>query len=144
MGVLVIEVVMDSSKPSVYVTCLEALSSSGKQLSPQAVHGKVDSDLQRALPDRFETELFSLVGGAEVRVSDAGDVVGFLSNQDVSPCFYAYANALRSKGWTQVESGQEYAASFVKGEGLYTTVFLSCARVENETAVVVQLAFANR
>ncbi|MEG2006779.1 MAG: hypothetical protein RR955_04370 [Raoultibacter sp.] len=144
VGVLVIEVVMDSAKPSVYATCLEALSSSGKQLSPQAVHGKTDSTLQRALPDRFEAELFSLAGGVDVRVSDAGDVVGFLSGEDVSRCFSTYAHALRSKGWTQIESGQEYASSFVKREGLYTTAFLSCAKVENETAVVVQLARANR
>ncbi|MEG0071292.1 MAG: hypothetical protein RR671_02800 [Raoultibacter sp.] len=143
LGVFAIEVVMDSAGSVVYATFSKELSSWGEPVLPQAEGGEADSSLGRMLPDHFEAELFYPAEGRELRVSDAGDVVGFLSHEPAELCFSSYADKLRSKGWIPVESGQKQAASFVKARGLYPEIFLSCTEVGDETAVVVQLVRGN-
>lgn len=90
------------------------------------------------LPDGFVEELFSVEGFEDVRVSEGGDVVGFLSHDAAGEAFDALKGRLEENGWTFVESGIANAASFAKPGGAYQACFLSCTEVAGTTAVVVQ------
>ena len=90
------------------------------------------------LPDGFVEELFGVEGLEGARVSDGGDVVGFLSHDGAEEAFAALKGRLEENGWTFVESGIANAASFAKPGGAYQACFLSCTEVAGATAVVVQ------
>ena len=97
-----------------------------------------DSTTEGALPVGLVDELFGVEGFEDVRVSEGGDVVGFLSHDAADETFAALKGRLEENGWTFVESGIENAASFAKPGGAYQACFLSCTEVAGMTAVVVQ------
>lgn len=89
-------------------------------------------------PEGFAEELFNVEGFEEIRVSDGGDVVGFLLRDSAEEAFAALKRRLEANGWAFVESGIENAGSFAKSGGVYQSCFLSCTEVAGMTAVVVQ------
>lgn len=97
-----------------------------------------DPAVDGVAPEGFAEELFSVEGFEEVRVSDGGDVVGFLLRDSAEEAFAALKGRLEANGWAFVESGIENAGSFAKSGGVYQSCFLSCTEVAGSTAVVVQ------
>ena len=90
------------------------------------------------LPEGFAEELLDVSGLEGLRVSDGGDVVGFLSRDGADGSFAALKGELEARGWAFVESGIENAGSFAKPDGAYRACFLSCTEVAGMTAVVIQ------
>ena len=89
------------------------------------------------LPAGFEEELFPLTGFYDVRVSQAGGVIGLLSHEPVHEVMEALDRELASRGWAKAPSGQEGCASYVKAEGVYTWLLIACTEVDGDVSVLV-------
>lgn len=92
------------------------------------------------LPAAFAEEVFSLEAFYDVRVSPGGSVVGLLSYKALEEVFRLCEAELVGHGWTKVESGQAASASFVKSQGEYTWLLVSCIEVSGTTSVIVSYA----
>lgn len=92
-----------------------------------------------ALPPDFEAEVLSCASFPDRAVSPSGRVVGLFGEGMVSDTFERCSRELQAKGWVKVESGYVHAASFIKQDGRYTGLFLSCASIGEGTSVLVQL-----
>lgn len=89
-----------------------------------------------ALPEGFAAEALAL-DGVDARVSESGPVVGYSAADEPEEALASVEAELSSKGWTAVESGNAAAQTFVKGEGRYRWLSVSCTRVGEATSVVV-------
>lgn len=99
-----------------------------------AVEGALDTPL--AL-EGFEEEVVPLGGRADVRVGAGGSVVGFSGQADAEREFAMLADELGRRGWTPVDSGRDDCGSFVKKDGKFTWLFVSCVQAGEATSVVV-------
>lgn len=93
--------------------------------------------VEASVPEGFEEEVLSLASRGDVRVGADGAVVGFCCSGDAPAALAEVAVELAEKGWMRVESGSDAAASFVKREGHYRWLFVSCTEVSGEVSVVV-------
>ena len=93
---------------------------------------------QAELPEGFESEVLDLAQVEGLRVAAGGTVVGFSLQGDASEAFAQLSTQLQANGWSAVESGRPDCGSFVKGEGTYTWLFVSCTQVGDGVSVVLQ------
>lgn len=108
-------------------------------ISLKTVLGEAEtSDMSSILPDDFEREVMSLADRDAVRVSEGGGVVGFRAEDQVEGVFEECASRLAERGWARIESGNELFASFIRAEGPYTWLYLSCVPIAGGTSVVIQ------
>ncbi len=98
----------------------------------------VDSGQAAALPQAFEEEVGTLEEYSEVRVDDRGGIVGFTVDRGSDETSTSIASELEEKGWTAM-AGEAGCTSFVKSEGSYRWLFVSCVPVGNATSVVMQI-----
>jgi len=108
------------------------------QTSLESVLGGVgfrdDSD---RLPAGLREEIFPLDGFFDVRVSNGGGVIGLLTHEGAETVMARCCAGLSAKGWTQVASGQGTCASFVKAQGVFTWLLISCVEIDGDTSVLV-------
>lgn len=91
-------------------------------------------------PDGFEDEVLSLHGKEDTRVDERARVVGFTMAGVSEEMFQAVSCELEALGWIRVESGLPNCGTFVKEEGSYRWLFVSCVQAGESTSVVVQYA----
>lgn len=91
------------------------------------------------LPEGFEREVIPLTGFMEVRVSESKGVVGFYSDDRTDSVLRHCTTLLQERGWIEVKSGQAEFTSFLKNEGRYSWLYLSCFSISGGTSVVIQL-----
>jgi len=103
-------------------------------LSDQDLHNDSSS-----LPNDFGKELFALDAFFDVRVSEEGGVIGLLSHGSLEEVTTFCEAELIEHGWTKVESGYAACASFVKTQGSYTWLFMSCIEVCGDTSILISL-----
>lgn len=102
---------------------------------------RVEALLQEAgpsLPEAFYQEVGMLNGARGVRVSSRGDVVGYLVSGRDAEVFQEVSAHMEAKGWTGVSLGGAQGATFVKPEGEYTWLLVTCTQVGESTAVVTR------
>lgn len=114
-----------------FVDARLADGASGVSLAGEAVG-------REAVPPWFEQELFSLDGVGDIRVSGAGDVVGFVVSSDGEEPLNRFRSALQQDGWVESRTGVEGCSVFVKEEGACRWAMVSCVPVGNATSVVVR------
>lgn len=88
------------------------------------------------LPAGFEEEI-ALQGDSPFAVSSDGRTIGFTRKGSASEVMASIQNDLEAKGWTCVPSGQDSATTFVKDEGLFRWLAVTCVSVEDEVSVVL-------
>ena len=93
---------------------------------------------QAELPEGFESEVLDLTRVEGLRVAAGGTVIGFSLRGDAPEAFAQLSVQLQARGWLAVESGRPDCGSFVKGEGTYTWLFVSCSQVGDGVSVVLQ------
>ena len=93
---------------------------------------------QTELPVGFESEVLDLSHAEGLRVAAGGTVVGFSLQGDAPEAFAQLSVQLQARGWLAVESGRPDCGSFVKGDGTYTWLFVSCSQVGDGVSVVLQ------
>lgn len=91
------------------------------------------------VPESFQEEILSLDGFTELRCDLDSGVVGFTAQGEAEEVFEEIEAVLEEGGWTFVESGLEACGTFVKVEGDYQWLFVSCVQVGSSTSVVVQV-----
>ncbi|MCL2889347.1 MAG: hypothetical protein FWE65_02865 [Eggerthellaceae bacterium] len=111
----------------------DARSNSLKAIYDNPVY-RDDSD---RLPEGFTQEIFSLTSFHDIRLSKAGGVVGLLSDEPLERVFSFCELELLRRGWIKVDSGHEACASFIKTQGRYSWLYLSCAEIGNGTSVLI-------
>ena len=89
------------------------------------------------LPEGFQEEVLRLEGREDVRVAAQGPVVGFVERSDAPSAFAALSAELEAAGWASVDSGRDDCGSFVKEEGRFTWLFVSCVWSGEATSVVI-------
>ncbi|MGI6590651.1 MAG: hypothetical protein ACOX1O_03395 [Eggerthellaceae bacterium] len=92
------------------------------------------------LPDGFEQELFSAEGFSEVRVDDAGQIVGLMGTGTAEDVFDECRSQMERNGWTYVDSGQATRATFLKSSGSYRWSCLDCTQVGSQVAIVAVIS----
>lgn len=95
------------------------------------------SDALGLLPEGFQEEVLRLEGREDVRVAAQGPVVGFVERSDAPSAFAALSAELEAAGWASVNSGRDDCGSFVKEEGRFTWLFVSCVWSGEATSVVI-------
>lgn len=96
-----------------------------------------------ASAETVERELFSLADKKDVRMTDEGDVVGFVVDDDADVAFERLSRELEEKGWSRIEGGHAGAAGFAKDGGECVLCTVSCLNVAGSTSVVVQCVRSN-
>ena len=97
----------------------------------------VASDALGLLPEGFQEEVLRLEDREDVRVAAQGPVVGFVERSDAPSAFAALSAELEAAGWASVDSGRDDCGSFVKEEGRFTWLFISCVWSGEATSVVI-------
>ncbi len=95
------------------------------------------SDALGLLPEGFQEEVLRLEDREDVRVAAQGPVVGFVERSDAPSAFAALSAELEAAGWASVDSGRDDCGSFVKEEGRFTWLFVSCVWSGEATSVVI-------
>lgn len=95
----------------------------------------VEAD-QAQLPIFFEGEIGLLDGARDVRVDDAGRVIGFLVDRPSSETFARIRENMARTGWSEISLGEAEGATFMKAEGMCTWTLVTCTQVGSATAVV--------
>lgn len=91
-------------------------------------------------PPGFEGEVLTLIGRGEVRTDEGACLVGFSLGGDAARVFESVGDELAEKGWEQAGGGLPASGTFVKPNGSYQWLFVSCTQVGEETSVVVHYA----
>lgn len=112
-----------------------SLSGPGVLHEAAAAYGRKGGD---ALPEGFEDEAFRLRAKEEVRVDEKSGLVGFSCDGGVDVVFESVEKELLARGWTGVDSESKGWGSFVKSEGRYRWMFVTCVDVGGSTSVVVR------
>lgn len=99
---------------------------------------------ETSVPQAFEDEVLSLAGYDDVHVGARERVVGFETDGQPDNVFSVLSERLANRGWTPIESGLDTGGTFVKKEGVYVWIFVSCMGMGDETSVVVQCTMAER
>lgn len=97
----------------------------------------VASDALGLLPEGFQEEVLRLEDREDVRVAAQGPVVGFVERSDAPSAFAALSAELEAAGWASVDSGRDDCGSFVKEEGRFIWLFVSCVWSGEATSVVI-------
>ena len=87
----------------------------------------------------FADEVFSLEGRSGLAVVEDGSLAGFLEDGSPRVVFGRFADELEARGWTEVGDGESARSTFVKEQGAYRWLFLSCSQTGDRTSVVVQV-----
>lgn len=91
-----------------------------------------------AVPVSFQQETFSFEALDCVRCSVNSGVTSFLMQGSSGDAFASVSEWLKASGWSCIESGQENMASFVKKDGRYRWLFVSCVATGSQVTVVLQ------
>ena len=91
-----------------------------------------------AVPPWFAQELFSLDGMRDIRVSGAGDVIGFVASLDGEDLLARFRTVLQRGGWMESGTGIDGCSVFAKEEGICRWAMVSCVPVGSATSVVVR------
>lgn len=103
------------------------------------VQGDASAGSQASLlPDGFADEVLALEGFDDVRVGAGGSVVGFSLSEGPSEALAFLQRTLTDRGWRAVPAGNATSATFMKEQGRFTWLFVSCIGVGDTTSVVVQ------
>jgi hypothetical protein len=103
---------------------------------------EVDSDVSwqggysNELPEAFDEEI-GLQGDSPLAVSSNGRTIGFTRVGTSAEVMSSIQSDLESKGWVYVASGQDSAATFVKDEGKFRWLAVTCVTVGDEVSVVL-------
>lgn len=103
---------------------------------------EVDSDVSwqgsysNDLPEGFDEEI-GLRGDSPLAVSSDGRTIGFTQEGASLEVMSSIQSDLESKGWIYVASGQDSAATFVKDEGVFRWLAVTCVTVGDEVSVVL-------
>lgn len=121
-------------------TGLDPDADSPKEVSLEQVFSEESEEDRRSfLPPDFENEVVDLKDFSEVCISSDASVIGFLSPKDVKSTQAFCTDSLTTKGWTEIESGQEGIASYIRADERYSWILLSCTVVGEDTAVVLRV-----
>lgn len=88
------------------------------------------------LPEGFDDEI-ALSGDSNLAVSSDGRTIGFTMDVSVSDAMDSIRTSLEEKGWTYVPSNHDSVATFVKEEGLYRWLAVTCTAVGDSSSVVL-------
>ncbi len=92
------------------------------------------------LPEAFEKEVLAPSNTDEVWVSEGEGVMFFLKPADAASVFVETSNELIANGWSSIESGYGFSASFVKETGVYTWAFVTCIDYGTESALMIHVS----
>lgn len=92
-----------------------------------------------SLPVEFESEVIAVDGFDEVLVAGGGSIVGLLGRGSAAHAYAELCAELEERGWSAVESGQGGTSAFVKAEGRYTWLLLSCSEAGEWVGTVIQV-----
>lgn len=110
---------------------------------PEAALDEIERQLQEAgsrqLPDGFQDEIGILDGAREVCVDSSQCVVGWVVSGGEQEALSQMEQLLQPKGWTAVPLGQVTGATFVKKEGTYQWLLVTCTQVGDDTSVVARV-----
>ena len=141
LAIALTQAVLDGSRTVQGANRIEAWALSDKTDDVTGfVSTYLSSPAGNELPEGFAEEVCDLSGAQVVQADLDALVVGCEWNADAEACFAELQSRLVSRGWTMVPSGSATAASFVKKEGRYRWIFVSCTEIAHQTSVVFQLA----
>ncbi|WP_180326497.1 hypothetical protein [Raoultibacter phocaeensis] len=89
------------------------------------------------VPEAFRREALAFGPFDEVLVAEGGSVVGMVCRGSAPELFARFSDELEGKGWLAVESGQECVRTFVKAQGDYTWLLLSCTQAGSWASATV-------
>ncbi len=89
-----------------------------------------------AVPDWFQAEVGALPGARDVRV--AGNVTGYVVDEEESCALEALLAHMAARGWTAVPLGGVSGATFLKESGSCTWALATCTQVGNATCIVIR------
>lgn len=92
------------------------------------------------LSDAFQREIGIVAGGRDVRMASNGLVVGYVCAGEAESVMEELADHMAERGWTRVPLGGVCGATFMKGEGAFTWVLVTCTQVGDVTSVVIRSA----
>ena len=131
---------IDGNTDTQRVARQQASSNAIEQISfTKVLEGASRSDKRASLSTDFEREVMSLVDFKDVQVAGDGKIISFYSSRPCDAVLKMCCERLADNGWSWVESGEDRFVSFLKTDGLYTWLYLSCTEVAGETSVVMQL-----
>lgn len=131
----VVDAVLRLSQPSAMGDALGIWAG----VADSSSHATAATELvQTELPEGFESEVLDLSQAEGLRVAAEGTVVGFSLQGDASDAFAQLSEQLQARGWSAVESGRPDCGSFVKDDGVYTWLFVSCTQVGDGVSAVLQ------
>ena len=93
------------------------------------------------LPAAFVREIGLLPDARDLRVIEAGPIVGYTVDEDATVVLDQLVEHMESMGWTAVSLGDIDGATFIKSAGNCTWALVTCTQVGFATAVVVRCAF---
>lgn len=122
------------------VVLADAIDSDGGilRLDPDKVLARFDQDA----PNSFNAEVLDGWGDWH-SLSDDGVIAGCVLPEDRITAIGEIGSLLEEKGWRAVPSGQEAVLTFVKEEGEFRWLMVSCESVGLGTSVVVNVRSAN-
>mgnify|MGYP007024215768 CR=1 FL=1 len=94
---------------------------------------------ERTVCSEFLEEVMDPAGFDEVLVADGGSVVGLVGRGSAAQTFSRLSCELADKGWIGVDSGLSGAGTFVKSDGSYSWLMLSCTDADGLVGVVIQI-----
>lgn len=108
--------------------------------SSELIGGKdrVPRGCTETLPSRFTAEVIGRDGFEEAFFTVNGSVVGFIGSGTAADTFSRISDELIGKGWVRIESGQAVMGTFVKVDGMYTWVMVSCTEAADKVGTVIQ------
>lgn len=86
----------------------------------------------------FMNEIGLPSGAYEVKHQERVNTIGYLIPQSLDGFYPQLFNALRVRGWEEIESNLVGTATFVKQDGVYTWLFVTCVDVADACSVVLQ------
>lgn len=121
-------------RPSIASSALEAISDE----SAADVQGAGAQAAHAALPEGFGEEVLDVSQAHALKVAADGAVVGFTEQGRAQSVFADLGERLAANGWEAVDSGRGDCGTFVKDEGRFTWLFVSCTQVSYAVSVVIQ------
>ena len=103
----------------------------------EAIEQAVVQD-QEELPDWFQAEVGLLPDARDVRVGNAGQVVGYVVDCDLDQALSSFEEHMESLGWKGVPLGQADGFTFIKSSGTCTWALVTCTQIASATSIVIR------
>ena len=93
------------------------------------------------VPQAFADEVGVLPGARDIRVDDAGLVVGYVVDGKAESVLAALDEHMRGNGWTCVSLGGRVGTTYLKDAGRCRWVLATCTQVDESTSVVMRCIY---